>query len=538
MYENYFGFTTLPFTTKPDPRFIYDTPACREAMASLCYGIEGRRGFILITGASGTGKTTLLLDFVQRADMKIRNAFISAGQLSVTGLPRLVLNELDVVPASEERIAVTRQLKKYLIEQLEKNYIVALLVDDAQDLSDELLEELRILSNLETAENKLIQIVLAGQPELEQRLDQPKLRQLRQRIALRCRLLPLKDEEVSGYIQTRLQVAGSDQRTNFAPEAVTKIALYSDRIPRLINMICDSALLYCYGLSKKIVSAEMVDEVARDLQLSGQRSSQKPNATQQDWVKNPRWVIEEPAAVAPVSQRPLAEQIQDVFMSAEPKRKGINWRLSPASLATGFFLAVLAAAGVGGYLYAKANQIYLADMPARILAVPHQGQSRDDGGVKPEASHEASPAELTDDQPAESDRPLASSQPPENSNAGATAAASSDPNKIGSSPVGEALDQPLEKPAVKTDDKNETSKSIARGPGNKPTSDRIEFDIHRAIARHMIRGVEVSVVDGTVFLGGRVDTENQKIAAAKAASNVPGVKYVRDRIVVSHDASS
>src|SRR5437870_3638309 len=159
------------------------------------------------------------------------------------------------------------QLNDYLIEQLEKDHIVSVLVDEAQELSDEMLEELRLLSNLETDRAKLIQIVLMGQPELEQKLDQPELRQLKQRVAMRCRLAPLSSDEVAPYINSRLHTVGYEGKELFAPGSVQKIALYSKGIPRLINVICDNALLIAYATSKSKVSAEIIDEVARDLQL-------------------------------------------------------------------------------------------------------------------------------------------------------------------------------------------------------------------------------------------------------------------------------
>jgi hypothetical protein len=270
------------------------------------------------------------------------------------------------------------------------------------------------------------------------------------------------------------------------------------------------------------------------LQLSRPKSSGKLNPTQQDWPKDNAWIIAEPEAVSPVSQRPLADQIHDVFMSAEPRRKGIHWHLTPATLATRLVFALFAAAGLGGYFYAKANQIYPADIPARILEGAHLSANLNHGAVKPEAPHQAQPAELKDVQPMVPEKPALSAQ--QEAGVGADAAAITEPSALA---VADPPDETLEKKTVKTAEKNEnTIKTATKGSSNKPARDRLEFDIHRAIARHMIRGVEVSVVDGTVFLGGRVDTKNQKIAAARAASNVPGVKYVRDNITVTQDVAS
>jgi len=268
MYEEYFGFNTSPFSITPDPRFFYDTPSCREAFAGMGYGIEARKGLILIIGEAGLGKTRLVKDFTQRAEVTIRTVFITNPKITAAELLPFVLNDLRIAPCTQDRGALTLQLKEYLFEKFKKHHRVALLVDEAQQLSDELFEELRLLSNLETNEEKVIQIVLLGQPQLEERLDQPELRQLKQRVALCCRLKPLNNQEVYPYILARLNTAGFQGKALFDPKAVEKIALYSKGIPRLINVICDNALLNCYACSKKKVSAEIIEEIALDLLLT------------------------------------------------------------------------------------------------------------------------------------------------------------------------------------------------------------------------------------------------------------------------------
>ena len=268
MYATHFGLVESPFSITPDPRFSYTNSLYREAFATLRYGIEARKGFIVITGEAGTGKTTLLRRLMRSAEATVHTAFVFNTHLSFTELLRLVLNDLGVPSCADDKLTLIAHLNDYLVEQLEKAHTVALLVDEAQDLSNEMLEELRLLSNLETDRAKLIQIVLMGQPELERKLDQPELRQLKQRVAIRCRLAPLKSNEVAPYIQSRLQTVGYNGEALFELEAVQNIALYSKGIPRLINVICDNALLIAYATSKSKVSAKMIDEVARDLQLT------------------------------------------------------------------------------------------------------------------------------------------------------------------------------------------------------------------------------------------------------------------------------
>ena len=267
MYGKHFGLVELPFSVTPDPRFSYTNTLYREAFASLRYGIETRKGFIVITGEAGTGKTTLLRRLMRSVEATVHTAFIFNTHLDFIELLRSLLNELGVATSARDRLTLMAQLNDYLIEQLHKDHIVSLLVDEAQDLSDAMLEELRLLSNLETDRAKLIQIVLMGQPELERKLDQPELRQLKQRVAVRCRLAPLRSEEVAPYINSRLQTVGYQGKELFDVGSVQKIALCSKGIPRLINVICDNALLIAYASSQSKVSAKIVDEVARDLQL-------------------------------------------------------------------------------------------------------------------------------------------------------------------------------------------------------------------------------------------------------------------------------
>src|SRR5437660_246097 len=310
MYGKHFGLVELPFSVTPDPRFSYNNSLYREAFASLRYGIETRKGFIVITGEAGSGKTTLLRRLMRSVEATVHTAFIFNTHLSFTELLRLVLNDLGIASSSRDKMTLISQLNNYLIEQLERDHIVSVLVDEAQDLSDEMLEELRLLSNLETDRAKLIQIVLMGQPELERKLDQPELRQLKQRVAIRCRLAPLRSDEVAPYIDSRLQTVGYEGKELFDLGSVQKIALYSKGIPRLINVICDNALLIAYATSQRKVSAKIIDEVARDLQLvepsQVKVAEERKPASRQARYDNERWrsdVEEFPAAVKQASSQ-------------------------------------------------------------------------------------------------------------------------------------------------------------------------------------------------------------------------------------------
>ena len=271
MYNGYFGFLESPFSVTPDPRFFYTNPVYLEAYAILRYGIEGKKGFVVVTGEVGTGKTTLLRKLLHSFETTVRSVFIFNTHLSFPELLQVALRDLGLASSKEiSKVTMLEELNGYLIKQLEQGHTVAMLIDEAQNLSVEALENLRLLSNLETDQQKLLQIVLMGQPELDAKLDQPGLRQLKQRVAVHCRLDPLKDEEVNPYIDFRLRTAGYEGGGLFHRDAVRQIAFYSKGIPRLINIICDNALLIAYAESRKTVSVDTIKQVARDLRIGSE----------------------------------------------------------------------------------------------------------------------------------------------------------------------------------------------------------------------------------------------------------------------------
>jgi general secretion pathway protein A len=286
MYNSYFGFSVSPFSVTPDPNFFYTNPVYQEAYATLRYGIESKKGFIVIIGEVGTGKTTLLRKLMHNLEGTIHTVFVFNTYLDFTELLQVILYDLGLAPKEPNKVTMLQELNDYLIAQLKQGHIVSVLVDEAQDLSDEALEGLRLLSNLETDQEKLLQIVLMGQPELERKLDRPSLRQLKQRVAVQCRLVPLKDEEVGPYIDFRLRAAGYKGKGLFHPDAFRQIAFYSNGIPRLMNIICDNALLCAYARSQKIVSADIIKEVARDLRLGSEVQITQAKTTPGVFVSN------------------------------------------------------------------------------------------------------------------------------------------------------------------------------------------------------------------------------------------------------------
>jgi general secretion pathway protein A len=267
MYQEFYGFREPPFNITPDPRFLYFSARHREALEHLLYGIRERKGFVQITGEVGAGKTTLCRAALERLGPRFRTALILNPVMSATQLFRTILVELGLTPPGRaDRVAYLDILNEFLLAQVPKGEDVVLLIDEAQDLSSELLEQVRLLSNLETDRQKLLQIVLIGQPELKTMLDEHHLRQLRQRITVRYHLPPLSREETELYIYYRMQVAGGNGRPTFSRWALSRIHRYSNGVPRLINAVCDTAMLAGYVAGLDHLSGREIGRAIRELE--------------------------------------------------------------------------------------------------------------------------------------------------------------------------------------------------------------------------------------------------------------------------------
>jgi general secretion pathway protein A len=278
MYNNYFGFSESPFNITPSSRFYFRTPSCEEVLGIVHDGIETRKGVIAVTGLPGTGKTLLLKFLVRHLDPKVKTIIVHNPHTDLNGLLRLLLNQLDLCAAADDSTAMFDRLTDYLVEQRRNGGIVCLLIDEAQDLDENTLDELRLLANLDFEDEALLPIVLLGQPELNIKLDRPSARRIKQRMALFRHIYPLNHKETGPYIDSRLKVAKYEGPGLFDPEAIEKISDYSRGIPRLINSICDNSLMRAYTANQSVISPEIIDQVARELRIAAPRSPQKQPA--------------------------------------------------------------------------------------------------------------------------------------------------------------------------------------------------------------------------------------------------------------------
>lgn len=268
MYKSFFHLDISPFSGSPDPRFLYRMPETREALATLQYGLAERKGFIVLTGEVGTGKTTLLRSALASFDQqRLFSSFVFNPRLDVLDFLEFVLTDFGIPPAVRTKSAMLIQFNRWLIERYRHDETCVIVIDEAQNLDWEMLEEIRLLTNLETSSQKLLQIVLSGQPELEEKLSNPNVRQLRQRVVLWARIHPITLEQTAAYIVHRLQVAGSTDPI-FPDDAIATIHRASHGIPRIINLICEHSLILAYVDQSHQVPEAMIRAVVQDLDLN------------------------------------------------------------------------------------------------------------------------------------------------------------------------------------------------------------------------------------------------------------------------------
>jgi type II secretory pathway predicted ATPase ExeA len=268
MYKSFFGLKESPFNVNPDPRFLFMTAQIEEALTGLMYGIQTRKGFITLTGEVGTGKTTLinrLLDWLHHR--RARTAFLFNSRMNTSQLIDFILAEFEIQCESQSKSQQLMKLNHWLLDRYRSGETVVLIIDEAQNLTYPVMEEVRLLTNLETSTEKLVQIVLSGQPELEEKLKLPQLRQLRQRIMLRCQTSVLSNEETHQYMTERLKTAGAGPEPIFSSQAMDAVHLYSAGIPRVINLLCEHSLVNAFVDHQRPIQPKIVEDVAREFQL-------------------------------------------------------------------------------------------------------------------------------------------------------------------------------------------------------------------------------------------------------------------------------
>ena len=279
MYKEFFGLRANPFNVNPDPRYLFLTRHTEEALACLTYGIQSRKGFVLLTGEVGTGKTTLINKLLEwlRAQ-QVPTAFVFNSRMNVPQFLDYMMADFGIPCDTRSKSQILMRLYNWLLERYRAGETAVLIIDEAQNLADEVLEEIRMLTNLETFTEKLLQIVLVGQTELEQKLKQPNLRQLRQRLTLRSKTHPLTLDETRAYIQQRLRIAGANGQPIFESDALTAIHRYSNGIPRVVNLICEHCLVSAFVDQQKTVGIGIVEAVARDFDLGDNHTVPPPPA--------------------------------------------------------------------------------------------------------------------------------------------------------------------------------------------------------------------------------------------------------------------
>jgi general secretion pathway protein A len=282
MYQSFYGLREAPFDLTPNPKFLFFTPRHREALSNLQYGLSSAKAVTVLIGEAGTGKTTLLrAAFESDRCRHVRSVYLHNPALTRTEFVQMLAHQFQLSPhAAESKATLLSELETTLLERRERGEIAALVVDEAQSLSAELLEEIRLLANIETATEKLLPLVLAGQPELADRLNEPGLRQLKQRVALRCEVVPFALPETAAYIATRIKTAGGEAPRLFTREAVMLIHEYSHGIARTISVMCDNALMSGLALGRRPIDREIIVEVCRDFDLRAEDSTAVGTAAQ------------------------------------------------------------------------------------------------------------------------------------------------------------------------------------------------------------------------------------------------------------------
>jgi general secretion pathway protein A len=371
MYEKYYGLSERPFDLTPNWRYLYLTPTHREALTAVQYGISARRGIVVVLGEAGTGKTTIVRSAIRalrRSD--VRHVYLTNPMLTRSEFLKFLSQAFKLDPSTADcKVDLIRELTNQLKRQHAAGKATVLIVDEAQSMPHELLEEIRLLANIETPSAKLLQVVLLGQPELADRLNDPSLRQLKQRIAIRCALKPLDLKSTAALVAGRIRVAGGKPAELFTSRAVELVYLHSGGVPRTINVICDNALLSGYAADVRPIGGDIIEEVCREFDLP-----RRPNLVVVDApaaAQEP--VAKEPAAAESVSREPAPVRAEtEAVRPAVTKAPVVEAAAKPAAAVT----PAKEASGVSSVPPATAADIRMRPSPTE-RAVQHTGTAAD-----------------------------------------------------------------------------------------------------------------------------------------------------------------
>jgi type II secretory pathway predicted ATPase ExeA len=328
MYQDFFGFRELPFELTPNPKYLFLTQRHREALSTLQYGLLSAKAITVLIGEAGTGKTTLLHAALESESCsKVCCVYLNNPTLTRPEFIELLAQRFELgVEAARSKTTLLAELERVLRERRSRGEITALVIDEAQSLSGEILEEIRLLANSETATAKLLPLVLAGQQELKDRLNEPGLRQLKQRVSLRCEIAPFQQDETAAYIALRIRRAGGDATKVFTREAVTLIHERSRGIPRVISVICDNALLTCFGLGQRQITRDIVLEVVTDFDLNDHGDKHATIAPRVNGTESKEPDVPAYAPIV-VESGPAAVNGHELFSTAaRPRRFSLFWR--------------------------------------------------------------------------------------------------------------------------------------------------------------------------------------------------------------------
>ena len=499
MYEQFFGFTVSPFASNPDPRIFYFNPVYEAASTKLRHGLVTRCGVMLLTGPAGTGKTALVSRLFDDLGPEFKSIWCAAGGSSIVSILHAVLAELQSTSTTNESTVLMDKLYSCLISSDLESTIITLIIEEAERLDEETIEGLRKLSNLEAHGRKLLQLVLVGEPQLLQTLEQPENYRFKQRMALHCRLFPLTRSELERYILFRLQAAGRTGASPFDAQAFARIARHSDGIPRLVNVLCDKALLAAYRRSKQDISGSIIDQIADEIGSMIDRSEIKPSKRE---ANRPKRKYDDETQTVDVSTAQLWAKNTSAASAAG--------RAARSSVIT--LLALMTFAGAGLALY-SGDGVTLAKL---FKPEPHplNEEARPVVRAKPQTTESIPQAkEFASQDPAAQSLPVPENEPsapvrqPE-LNGNATKHQSDSP------PAANVRQRPLKDPAEK--------------------KHSLRVEVQRAIENRAIRGVSVRVSDRTVYLQGRVASERQKALAEKAALSVRDTLRVENHIAVEN----